>query len=857
MAAITSAQAGLWSATTTWTGGVLPAAGDTVTITHTVTMDLNETDGTKCYGRVSINTGGTLIHDSTKATCFCIQGYLYINGGRYEQGPGSTIKFKATSNSSSSEGTGLSGIYAVGSISNTQLVLNGSVPMPETTLTSNAVIGDHILRVTNASQFAIGEYISVYYDATNDTVNTWNWMGRNMSDEGFIIHNIVGNDMYVRQRVGIQDSIMATMPIGQNWAVVGNARKWQKDIKLYIDNEVFIVASVDETQNKVTFTTSAAVQHNAGALMYETGMQKMYIHDYLQANLAPNASYASVFNAAQFTVGSQVKIDDEILTISSVDIPNKRIYFTPKPTKDHSYARLITVVGDVSHATGNKVYKIATVTTANTAINATTITVANASMLNVNDRIVIEGIAKVVNPGANGGHETTITAVNGNTLTLATAIPYATTIGFIVTKTNRDCVVTTTNPTDTQNRTWIYYTSGSTSYSNRKMILRYVEISHVGSYTDTYAGVCLRSDFNRLDCEGETRGIVVRDGWSLGGSGLWLYSYHYMHARNNVIVKCQTGVYPYSQNGSGIYNNITIGNYDYSYQIVSPNFYNQFQYNIGMNTRYATIYASDSNAIYPEMHNIFKHHERGLYFALSCVGGQYGTWIKNRYEDTSYRQGLVEGTRIIVQDNEFIEPAGGSSLTNWGSSSANYDERGLVGGMLVVVNKNMIRSNFEMHSYGGIIEKDEVDHMGNGWSYKYIPNHSSVDLRISQMVYVKYNIPVKIVAYMKKSSTYNGIHLPGIVVKGQYQTRLFQQMENINDRWMRVELSFIPIRSEMIEIGVGGRGTAGNFWIDPRVVVTTHDLDLIQGPYSVNLMFGLDQLSQGNPNIMLGNGVYL
>jgi hypothetical protein len=141
--------------------------------------------------------------------------------------------------------------------------------------------------------------------------------------------------------------------------------------------------------------------------------------------------------------------------------------------------------------------------------------------------------------------------------------------------------------------------------------------------------------------------------------------------------------------------------------------------------------------------------------------------------------------------------------------------------------------------------------MGNGWSYKGTVNRADRDLRISQMVYVKYGVPVTVTAYMKKNSSYNGLRLPHIMVQGKFLNYQVKEMANVNDQWDKVELTFTPARSEMVEIAVGGRGTAGNFWIDPRVRVTTFDLDLIQGPYSVNLMFGLEEIYAGSPNVIL------
>lgn len=843
MATINSTQSGNWSASSTW-GGSTPNTGDTIIINngHSIVYDLNSST---IFGRITINQGGSLTHKTGIHTKLCCSMFIYVYG-KYEMVPDSETLFSGTSKTGGTEGQ-VVGIYARGDYSGCQLILNGSLPMPETTLTSNVYLGDHILPVADASMFEAGEHIAVYFDHKNETYQRW--MGREQSDEGFIIHHKSGNNLYIRQLVGREDSISANISIGQNYAYVNNVDIWEIDSKLYIDNEVFIVNAIDESTNKLTFTSNATVAHSSGALMYETGCLKEYRYDINNANFASNSTYLTVFNVNQWNAGDVIRISDKIYTISSVDTGNSRIYIQGNTQAYHSYFEKIFDNSNLSHKAGNFVYKLATVSTVTSNQGTNQITVANASMLNINDRIVIEGNSRAFTAIT----EALITNKVGNVLTLSVNLNAQVLAGYLISKTNRDCKVSVTAESNDNSRCMIFYEYGNSSVTGRKLLLNYCELSHCGnSASSYYKGLVVRGDFNRTDTIREIKGVVVRDGWDNDRGGLFAYSFHYGLVRNNIISNQYQSINPYDSNGTSYYNNVIFGSRHSGFRYEQQYYFNQIMFNRIVNTRYYPFlcYSAYSGFHKVLSYNFSRHSDRTFYFGQNLGGFASGGIYRNYFEDYSYRNALIDITGQICIGNENVFNLGkastGSNIyqVTWGNSEYQNTY-----GLFINNNCDFKKDYFEIHTGTGLFIKDKTLHLGTGWSLKGISQSATYGLKLLQYIFVKKGDVYNIQAYFRKNSAYNSSMYPFIYIKELRTNKdIYSMMENINDQWCKVELSYTANFSDMIEIAVGGRNSASNgfFWIDPRVSVTVNDIllnNLISNFLSFN-MTGKNNLAE-------------
>lgn len=391
MAAYTSTQSGNFNDSATWGGAGWPnldadtftvAAGHTVTYNLTTALHLG-------LGSSVVNSGGTFIMDNntvirfngTSTYHFAISGNFIKKPGAktllkgttaaekiYDIRPLSFVPTTATGTSGQNtitvasnvsqiivnnkvSGTGIAaGAYVTG-ISGNVLTLSknntgavsgnltvgnyveiiGSEGMPITTVSTAITTTEHqqgFINAANASQFVVGDWIAVYTRNHTDALTTRN-------DEGFIIHDISTNTIYIREFVGPTTTISSA---STNTITVANAkifRTWQKLIfGTGANRNIHSISSIDYTTNVITLTSNV-VGTVTGLSVYTTGpLQLKSVGDKIRkvattvsTQAVSTATQIVLSSAAGFNVGDEVIIDalwNTSATSYTDEFPEKR-----------------------------------------------------------------------------------------------------------------------------------------------------------------------------------------------------------------------------------------------------------------------------------------------------------------------------------------------------------------------------------------------------------------------------------------------------------------------------------------------------------------------------------------------------
>ncbi len=190
MAAITSAATGNWSATGTWTGGVVPGEGDTVTIQngHTVTINQNITVGAdSATPAIQMSGTGKLVLPSSPAADYTLicKGDLNTGGGGFEiasvgtpldSARKFTIKLNYSATPSANEFRMNSNL--------TKFYGRAYATSYRTTLTAQAASAQNVLNVADATGWAVGDELVI---GTTTTTKT--------QTEAKVIQAIAGNQV--------------------------------------------------------------------------------------------------------------------------------------------------------------------------------------------------------------------------------------------------------------------------------------------------------------------------------------------------------------------------------------------------------------------------------------------------------------------------------------------------------------------------------------------------------------------------------------------------------------------------------------------------------------------------------------
>jgi len=522
--------------------------------------------------------------------------------------------------------------------------------------------------------------------------------------------------------------------------------------------------------------------------------------------ISASGSTITVNNSKVFRIGQKIIFgtgaNRNVRTISNIN------YSTHVITLDSAVTG--TVVGltvyetgtDKIHGSGEKVRKVATVTTVASTSTATTITVANANQFTAGDVIWIEARSECGGTldGNFNTYDTarTVTSVAGNVITLNAAIGYNVVKGALVTRLSRNINV---KAIDTSNFCYFHFDSFTTNFG-RKLIVKDVFFDRVGSSASGNArGVSFRGFASTnslpvtisqtapaLSREPWLEGITMRHSGSiLDLSSLFIWDCRYAKLRCSFVMNARDGLSgPWNTPGQALYNCISTRNDrwgmrsegfnewgEVAYIYFSRNYHGYrvaFQLEDGLGYHHII---SDANNEYSSMMygctrnlNFYKHKQTGT---------RYGIYHENSpaaylYSSTSFLSGLT---------NTNSNPPGTPYV---GYYYAHMD-RGDNGFQVV----NIVEDNFEYDRIRQFATGTERtwDFSENAWRVYNRYDYADYGYGWSESIYIPSGVTLRASCAIKLAPSYSG-NYPRFEARSNQSNIGPNQFGNAGGQWSSV-----------------------------------------------------------------------
>lgn len=657
------------------------------------------------------------------------------------------------------------------------------------------------------------------------------------------------------------------------------------------------------------FDNTTAYTVNAGAATLRD--EGFWIHDidgntvYFRQFVGPESTVVSasgtslvVANSKVFRVGQIIIFgtgaNRNIHTISGIDYNNHTLTLSNSITGSVIGETVYETGSDKIHTTGNRIRKVATVTTTSSLAAATTITVANANMFVAGDDIWIEARSEAGSSTDHSytayGNETpgprykhTIASVSGNTITLTAAIGYNVVSGALVNRLTRDVVVEPVTPNS--DYYGFYIESGGTQYT-RAVILKDVYFKYAGSSqgqaeggiyiresnykanVSLPAGVTLSSQVPALSQQAWYEGVTMTGSNSTRDwGGFWVRDRYNQLRCCHVQGRFNSSYGIYYREGQCLYNSIAVGSDSWGPRIEGNSEWGEVAYvYVSRCARGGRLHSYDSNI------GIHHYISDATEYSIYPVSGFYRAAYKHKHTGT--RRGIQSDPynqyTLIYSIHNFLS---GYSFTNnnlniRGNYHGGHIDRGHNGAWYSIVEHNMEYDALYQENYGSLRFWDSSE---NSWRVYNAADLSDYGVGWFETVFVPAGVTVRAKAQIKLAPNYSGNYprfeardvVSGIGPNrlansgGQYSTWVAGGAQSVQfsaaaaSAYETEELTINPVafpRFINIGIHVDSSNASEGYWMKDITV-------LLDNPYAVS-RFSVSNSSQSN-QALVGYGTSL